>query len=292
MALTIDPIVSAIGAEISGVDLRQPLEDMTAKALRDAWSKHLVLLFRGQELGDEDLVRFSANFGTCDKAPPNEAAVKGPGHVETLPEVTVISNVVEAGNPIGSLGSGDLVWHTDMSYHEYPADGSALYAIELPEHGGGETGFLNMYAAYESLPPELEAKLHNQRAIHDFTYTSAGTLRKGFEEVDDVREAPGARHPMLRTHPVSGRTALFLGRRVNSYVIGMSVAESEALLDEVWAHTTAGDFAYKHSWQPGDLILWDNRCVMHRRDPFDSADRRIMHRTQLAGEVPRYLAQP
>ena len=117
-------------------------------------------------------------------------------------------------------------------------------------------------------------------------------LRKGFEEVDDVREAPGARHPMLRTHPVSGRTALFLGRRVNSYVIGMSVAESEALLDEVWAHTTAGDFAYKHSWQPGDLILWDNRCVMHRRDPFDSADRRIMHRTQLAGEVPRYLAQP
>jgi taurine dioxygenase len=271
-----------------GVDLSTSLAAESLQQLQKAWAEHLVLVFRDQQLDDQQLVQASSLFGVCDRAPPNEAAVKGPGYVERLPEVTVISNVVEDGNHIGSLGHGELVWHTDMSYHEAPANASALYAIELPAGGGGDTSFLNMYAAFESLPERLKNTLRGKQAIHDFTYTSAGTLRKGFAEVDDVRDAPGARHTMLRTHSVTGRTALFLGRRVNSYVLGLSVKESEALLDEVWGHVIDNQPSYSHQWQPGDMVLWDNRCVMHRREQFDPTDRRVMHRTQLAGERPYF----
>ncbi|MBT6277095.1 MAG: TauD/TfdA family dioxygenase [Chromatiales bacterium] len=285
---TLTPCSAALGAEVNDLDLSAPLADDTIQGLREAWAEHLILVFRGQQLDDQQLVQASGLFGVCDRAPPNEAAVKGPGHVAQLPEVTVISNVVEDGNPIGSLGHGELVWHTDMSYHETPADASALYAIELPAGGGGETSFLNMYAAYESLPQRLKDALRDKQAIHDFTYTSAGTLRKGFAAVDDVRDAPGARHTMLRTHPVTGRTALFLGRRVNSYVLGLSVDESEALLDEVWGYVIDNQPSYSHQWRLGDLVLWDNRCVMHRREQFNPADRRVMHRTQLAGERPYF----
>lgn len=290
MTIEVVPCSPALGGEVRGVDLSVPLDDAIVARLREAWAEYLVLVCRGQQLADADLVRFSGYFGECDRAPPNEAAVAGPGHVKMLPEVTVISNVVEDGNPIGALSNRELVWHTDMSYNETPADASALYAIELPDGGGGETSYLNMYAAYDSLPAELLSRIVDKRAIHDFTYTSAGTLRKGFEEVDDVRDAPGARHPMLRTHPVTGRTALFLGRRVNSYIIGLDLEDSEALLDAVWAHATQERFVYTHRWQPGDVVLWDNRCVMHRRETFDANDRRIMHRTQLTGEVPYYTA--
>lgn len=149
-----------------------------------------------------------------------------------------------------------------------------------------DTSFLNRYLAYESLAPQLQQWPAGKRAIHDSTYTSAGTLRKGGEEVGDVRNAPGARHPMLRTHPITGRTALFLERRVNSYVLDMPLEESEALLDTVWAHATQEKFTNRHCWQKGDIVLWDNRCVMHRREAFDNEQRRIMHRTQLTGTSP------
>jgi len=278
----------ALGGEIRNLDLRQPLDDATVARLRDAWSAYLVLVFRDQRLTDQDLIRFSSHFGVCDRAPTNEASLKGPGHVPSLPKVTAISNVVEDGELIGALGNDELVWHTDMSNLDEPSNASALYAIELPKHGGGDTSFLNMYTAYETLPPSLEARIKDRHAIHDAIYTSAGTRRKGLDEIDDVRDNPGARHPMLRTHPVTGRTALFLGRRANSYIVGLPVEESEALLNEVWAHTIQDEFVYTHRWLPGDLVLWDNRCVMHRRGSFDSKDRRIMHRTQLKGEVPYY----
>ena len=278
----------ALGAEIRGVDLSQPLDGATVGVLKDAWAAHLVLLFRGQDLSDADLVRFSSHFGECDHAPPNEAANStSDGYVPDLPEVTVISNVVVDGVSIGSLGAGECAWHTDMSYMPEPAAASALYAVEVPEEAG-DTGFLNMYRAYETLAEDLKERLVGKNAIHDATYTSAGTLRKGVEEVSDVREAPGAHHPILRTHPTTGRTALFLGRRVNAYIPGLPVEESEALLDAVWSHTVQPRFVWTHRWRKGDLILWDNRCVMHRREPFEPSDRRIMHRTQLKGETPYY----
>lgn len=288
-SLDIVPCSQALGAEVRNLDLTAPLSAATAEALRQAWAEHLILLIRDQSLTDADLVRFTSLFGECDVSPPNEAAHRTPGHVPQLPEVAVISNVRENGEAIGSLGNRELVWHTDMSYHELPSDGCALYALETA-NSGGETGYLNMYLACETLPDELRRAIDGKTAIHDFTYTSAGTLRKGFQEVDDVRKAPGARHPMLRTHPVTGRTALFLGRRTNSYIIGLPIDESEALLDAVWAHATQEAFSYTHRWRPNDLILWDNRCVMHRRNPFDDRERRIMHRTQLKGARPYFEA--
>ncbi len=289
MALEIVSLDGALGAEIRGLNLNEDIDAATRQALRDAWAEHLILVARDQDLSDEDLVNFTSVFGECDRSPPNEAGVKGPGYVPMLPEVAVISNVKENGEPIGSLSNLELVWHTDMSYHELPADGCALYALEVPGTGG-ETGFLNMYAAFEALQPPLPDTVKDKTAIHDFTYTSAGTLRKGFSEVTDVREAPGARHPMLRTHPVTGRTALFLGRRTNSYVIGLPIKESEELLDRVWAHTTQDQYTYTHKWRAGDVVLWDNRCVMHRRTPFDDQERRVMHRTQMKGAAPYYNA--
>lgn len=278
----------ALGAEIRGVDVSQPLDDATADVLKDAWAAHLVLLFRDQTLSDADLIRFSNHFGECDHAPPNEVSnTTSDGWVPDAPEVTVISNVVVDGISIGSLGANECAWHTDMSYMPEPVNASALYAIEVPE-SAGDTSFLNMYRAYETLPEDLKEQLAGKKAIHDATYTSAGGLRKGVEEVTDVRKAPGAHHPILRTHPTTGRTALFLGRRVNAYVPGLPVRESEALLDAVWGHTVQDRFVWTHQWRKGDLLLWDNRCAMHRRESFETSDRRIMHRTQLKGEVPYY----
>lgn len=278
----------ALGAEILGVDLSQPLDDATLSELRALWLEHLVLLFRNQTVTDEDFVRFSGYFGDCDKAPPNEAAnVTSDGYVPDLPEITIISNVVVDGVEIGSLGSGECAWHTDMSYNPEPAMASALYAVEIPKDGG-ETSFLNMYAAYETLPDSLKAALKGKTAIHDATYTSAGTLRKGVTPPSDVTQTPGAHHPILRRHPETGRTALFLGRRTNAYIPGLPIPESESLLDAVWAHAEQDRFVWSHQWRLGDVLLWDNRCLMHRRGEFDPEDRRIMHRTQLKGEVPHH----
>jgi taurine dioxygenase len=280
------PLSPAIGAEIRGADLSKPLSDAAFKAVFDAWMKHSVLLFRGQKLSDEQLVEFSRRFGTLDAAPPNEASNKYNGaHVAGMPEITVISNVVQNGAPIGALGADESAWHTDMSYMPRPPSASILYGLETPPTGG-DTGFANMYLAYETLPTDLKDLVKKHQCIHDATYTSAGGLRKGVQEVTDVREAPGARHPMVRTHPVTGRAALFLGRRRNAYIVGLPVEESERLLDRIWAHASQPGFTFHHKWRVGDLIMWDNRCAMHRRDSFDPNSRRVMHRTQVQGDEP------
>lgn len=280
------PISNAIGAEIRGVDLSTNPGGSTMDAIKQAWADHLVLLFRDQRLSDPQLVAFSRNFGDLDQAPPNEAAnKKGGAYVPDMREITVISNVTENGVKIGALGALESEWHTDMSYNPIPPDASLLYSIEVPP-SGGDTGFANMYLAYETLPADLKQAIQGRECIHDATYTSAGDLRKGSNPVTDVREAPGARHPMVRTHPVTGRDALFIGRRRNAYIIGMTVDESERILDALWAHASKPQFAFAHRWRVGDLLLWDNRCAMHRRDAFDDSARRIMHRTQVKGSKP------
>jgi taurine dioxygenase len=280
------PLSPAIGAEIRGADLSKPLSEPAFKAVFDAWMRHSVLLFRGQKLSDEQLVEFSRRFGTLDAAPPNEASNKyNDAHVAGMPEITVISNVVQNGAPIGALGADESAWHTDMSYMPKPPSASILYGLETPP-AGGDTGFANMYLAYETLPADLKEIVKKHQCIHDATYTSAGGLRKGVKEVTDVREAPGARHPMVRTHPVTGRAALFLGRRRNAYIVGLPVEQSEHLLDRIWAHASQPGFTFHHKWRVGDLIMWDNRCAMHRRDSFDPNSRRVMHRTQVQGDEP------
>ena len=278
------PASKALGAVISGIDLAKPIDGKTVGALKEIWAENLVMIFRNQSLSDDDLIRFSSYFGECEKAPIGDS-VLGPN---IPPEITVVSNVKENGKTIGFLGTGELTWHTDMSYIPEPADASGLYAIEVANGPGGETSFLNMFSAFETLPPSLLAKIKGRTANHDSSYTSAGTLRTGLPEVTDVRKAPGAHHPLLRTHPVTKRTALYLGRRPNSYILNLPVPESETLLDEIWSHTTQEQFVSQHRWAKGDFVFWDNRCVMHRREPFDSGERRIMPRTQLKGASPYY----
>jgi taurine dioxygenase len=190
--------------------------------------------------------------------------------------------VVENGKPIGNLGDGEAVWHADMTYVDVPPKAAMLHALEVPP-SGGNTYFADMFAAYAALPADLRQAAEGKVAVHDGSRNSAGFLRKGYKEVTDVRATVGARHPLVRTDAKSGRKALFLGRRPNAYVVGLEVAESEALLDALWAHATQPRFAMCHEWQAGDLLMWNNLAVLHRRDPFDPAARRVMHRTQIKG---------
>ena len=262
--LTVVPVSDALGAEIKGVDLSD-VDEATYRAIRNAWVDNLVVLIRNQTIGDEELVAFSRLFGDLDLAPPQE---HGQQAVTGLPEIMVISYVKEGGVPIGSLGDGEAIWHTDMNYVERLPLGSALFSLEVPDKGGS-TGFCNMYMALDALPADLRSKLEGKSIKHDASMTSGGYLRQGMDEVTDVSQCPGAIHPILRIHPESGREVLNLGRRLNAYIMGMPVDASEALLDEVWAYTTREDHTCHHHWQVGDVVFWDNRAVMHRRDSFD-----------------------
>jgi len=268
----------AIGAEIRDIDLAH-IDDATFTAIHDVWIRFQVLRFRNQKLTDAKLVAFSRRFGELDIAPPNE---NGTRDVEGFPEILVISNVVEDGVEIGSLGSGEAAWHTDMSYIPTPPIGSVLYAWEVPRRGGS-TSFLNMYRVLETMPDSLRRKIEGRYIKHDATTNSAGYLRAGTENSDDVRTSPGTAQPIIITHPETGRDTLYLGRRHRAYVVDMDVDASEALLGELWSHTNQKEFTWHQEWSVGDLVMWDNRCTMHRRDAFDSKDRRIMHRTQIKG---------
>ncbi len=282
----IQPTGGALGADMHGVDLAKPVSDAAFRHIAAAWSEHLVLRFAGQRIDDRMLMQFSARFGQLDRVPISAANFDraDSGLADDVREwVTVISSVVKDGKPVGGLGSYELVWHTDMSYNPLPPRASLLYALEVPPDGGN-TGFLNMYTAYETLSPELKRVVEGRTCIHDSSRNSAGELRKGFQRTLDVTRTPGAVHPLVRLHPVSKRKALFLGRRPGAYIHGLPVDESEALLDAVWAHATQERFAWYQKWRAGDLVLWDNRCVMHRRDAFDESLRRLMHRTQIVGE--------
>lgn len=274
------PTGAALGAELKGLDLAA-IGDEEFAAIHRAWLDHLVLLFRGQNLDDDQLIAFSRRFGELDFAPVQET---GRRFVEGYPEIYVVSNVIENGVPIGSLGAGEAVWHTDMSYIPQPPKASMLYALEIPP-AGGDTGFLNMYRGYDALPEALKTRISGFQIKHDGTYNSGGYVRQGVTAVDDPVASPGTVHPLVCTHPESGRRALYLGRRRNAYIAGLPLADSEALLDELWRYATRDEYTWYNQWRVGDLVLWDNRCTMHRRDPFDAETRRVMHRTQVKGET-------
>jgi alpha-ketoglutarate-dependent taurine dioxygenase len=275
-SIGVRPTGAALGAEVRGVDLRG-LDATTFAAIHRAWLDHQVLLFRDLSLTDEDLVAFSRWFGRLDEAPVQET---GQRFVAGHPEIYVVSNVVQDGVAIGSLGSGEAVWHTDMSYLPDPPKASALYALEVPPRGG-DTSFCSMYAAWDQLPPALQRRVEGLRVKHDGTYNSGGYVRQGVTPTGDPRTSPGTLHPLVHRHPETGRRALYLGRRRNAYIDGLSLDESDALLDEIWTEATRDALTWRHQWRAGDLVLWDNRCTMHRRDAFDPSTRRTMHRTQI-----------
>lgn len=294
--IKIIPTGAALGAEIRGVDLRAKIEPIAVKLLKKAWSDHLVLLFRGQKLDDEDLLRASGKFGPLQEGGAvryfrNGGFEEGRGLFSRHAEITVISNLDEEGKPVrrnAGLGSSEVIWHSDNSYVKTPPAGSMLYAIEIPENGGGDTSFANQYLAYETLPHIMQVAIDGKQQRHDASRNSAGVLRPTANLPTTPEEVEGPVHPLVRIHPETRRRALYLGRRrvwPSNYILDMSNERSEALLDRLWRHATKPEFVWTHKWRPGDVLLWDNRCSMHHRTEVDHTRPRLLHRTQIQGET-------
>ncbi len=278
------PADAPLGAEIRGADLSQALGRAVLDAIKQAWADHLVLIWREQTLTVGQHVALGRQFGELEDM----------SHVATsagLPrEILVVENDPE-WNDGGSaprdyeygFKNKPVAWHSDNSYRPVPPAGSLFHQREGPA-AGGATHFCNMEAALEALPAGLRGKIEGRMAVHDPSLNSAGVLRRGARPPEDVSAGTGPRHPLIRVHPVTGRKALYLGRRPYCYVLGYSVPDSGDLLDQLWAHAAGEDFVWRREGnRPGDVYLWDNRCVMHRRDSFASEDRRLAHRVQILG---------
>ena len=272
----------SLGGEIIGLDISKKLTQDQVNFINESWNERLVLVFKKQNLNDPKLINFSKYFGELDPPGPNPYGIT---FLPEFPEINVISNVKnEQGTPIGNLGDGEAVWHADMTYLDLPPKAGILYALEVPENQGN-THFANMNQAYSELPAAIKEKIDGKILIHDSAHNSAGMLRKGFSEVNDPTETPGARHPIVITDKSTNQKLLFLGRRPHAYIIGLEVEESENLLDEIWEHATQEKYTWTQRWEKGDLLMWKNLNVLHKRDAFDPNTRRIMHRTQLKGEI-------
>jgi taurine dioxygenase len=273
-ALAVRPLSPAIGAEIINVDLRNEIDDMLAQQLLDAWHQNLVILLRGQELSEDDQVRFAERFG-----PP--AKIHTRQFVRSHPAVMLISNIREDGKPIGALPDGEMQFHTDQCHQEIPAKASMLYAIEVPSVGGN-TLFANAYLAYETLPAEIKRRIDGRKALNAYDYDTAATIRKAV-----VPEgAPSYAHPVVRTHPATGRKALYVNRLMTRYIEGLDPKESEQVLTFLFDHQEQPQFIYEHVWRPGDILMWDNRCTLHARTDFSASERRLMRRVTILGEKP------
>lgn len=294
------PIAGPLGAEVQGVDLRT-MSDATFLRLHQLWQLHLLLLFRGQTITPEDLVILVKRFGTpvsSSNLHQRDLKERTANALFNLPpEVTVVTNLKENGQPVGILGDGELSWHSDFSFKERPTAARMLVAIKVPPvEKGGNTMFLNACAAYDALPSALKQKISGKTIKQGNIVDTAMKLRPGASLDVDIRTAPGPSHPIIATHPLTGSNILFLGRRHAAYINGLSLDESEALLDELWAHCTQPQFTYEHRWREGDVLVWDNHATLHRRDAFDSQERRILYAAQVEGprpvEAPDALSRP
>jgi len=272
----------SLGGEIVDLDISNKLTQDQINFINQSWDERLVLVFKKQNLDDHKLINFSKYFGELDPPGPNPYGIT---FLPEFPEINVISNVKnEQGTPIGNLGDGEAVWHADMTYLQLPPKAGILYALEVPENQGN-THFANMELAYSELPNRLKDKIDGKILIHDSAHNSAGMLRKGYSEVDNPSETPGARHPMVIIDKNTNKKLLFLGRRPHAYIIGLELEESENLLNEIWEHATQEKFTWTQKWEKGDLLMWKNLNVLHKRDAFDPNTRRVMHRTQIKGEM-------
>jgi len=272
--VAVRPLSPAVGAEIVGVDLREELTDDRFAQILDAWHGHLVILLRDQVLSEDDQVRFAQRFGPL-------ATIHTKQFRQKHPAVMLISNIREDGKPIGALPDGEMQFHTDQCHQERPAKASMLYAIEIPSVGGN-TLFANAYLAYETLPDAIKRRIEGKRALNAYDYDSAATIRGA--EVPDG--APSYAHPVVRTHPATGRKALYVNRLMTRRIEGLPAQESEELLDLLFDHQEQAQFIYEHVWRPGDLLMWDNRCTLHARTDFSAEERRLLRRVTVLGEKP------
>ncbi len=281
---------AAIGAEIAGVDLAQELDDETFEQVKNAYYQHSVIVFRDQKLTPQRQVSFSRRFSELEIHVLKQYLL--PGH----PEILVVSNIVESGTLIGLADAGRVaVWHTDMSYLREPSAGSALYAIEIPhnEAGGalGNTLFSSTFAAYDALPESMRKRLAGLSATHHMTkgYDSdekTPQTRINYRD-DQVTRVPDQAHPIIRTHPVTGRKCIYINKLCVTGIVGMTDSESAPLLEELYAHCARPEFIYSHQWRVGDLLMWDNCSAQHLAvQDYALPQRRRMHRTTLKGSAP------
>jgi taurine dioxygenase len=273
-ALACRPLSPALGAEIVGIDLRRAIDDRAFAQILAAWHESLVILLRDQELSEEDEVRFAERFG-----PP--AVIHTKQFVRNHPAVMLISNIREDGKTIGALPDGEMHFHTDQCHQERPAMASMLYAIEVPRTGGN-TLFANGYKAYETLPAEIKRRIDGRKALNAYDYDTAATKR-GTRLAEGV---PSYVHPVVRTHPATGRKALYVNRLMTVRIEGLPAREGDELLDFLFAHQERRELIYEHVWRPGDLVMWDNRCTLHARTDFSPQERRLMRRVTILGEKP------
>jgi len=280
----IRPAVAALGADVIGVNLQSPAAADIATIVA-ALHDHLVIRLRGYTLDDVAFTRLAERFGTLEGSP--DFSKSRAVYVAESPKMTVVSNVTEDGKPVGDHGDGELNWHTDQGFVDRPSGYTFLLAREVPPTGGN-TSFANMYNAYEHLSDNVRQRIARLKIKHQESHTAQGVPRPGYRDIatHDPRELPGPQHPVVRTHPDTRRKALYLGRRFGAYIPGLPLADSEAMLDLLWSSAAQPDDVWTQQWQVGDLIIWDNRCTMHRRDAFTGQGRRRMHRLTTIGERP------
>jgi taurine dioxygenase len=283
MPLRINRLGGALGAEVTGIDLASPLGNRDFDRIHQAFLDHSVVVVRDQKLDPDQFLAFSRRFGE-----PIEHVLEG-YRMEEKPEVFVVSNVKEDGKPKGAIYAGQY-WHSDLSYMKEPALGSMLYALEIPPVGG-DTLYANLYLAYETLSGTMKALIEDLRAVHDYTHAYETVFSKlpNRPPITKAQKAqvPPVDHPIVRTHPETGRKALFVNPGFTCGIVGMTEQESQAILDFLFAHATRPEFMYRHVWRQRDVVLWDNRCLMHRAVAnYDMDEARHMHRSTIAGDAP------
>ncbi|MGI9421622.1 MAG: TauD/TfdA dioxygenase family protein [Hyphomicrobiaceae bacterium] len=271
------PLAVTLAAEVIGLDLSRPLDEPAKAVICDAFVRYKILAFRDQTLTKQQQVAFTEQFGTLEKHALSNAGT------DEFPLVHIVTNLGADGKPSGKVGSTQ--WHSDKSFRPEPSMATILHAITLPPNGG-DTCFADMHAAFEALPEAEKAELDGKHVIHSWELSRGNVGRVlSQEEIDD---APPMAHPLVRVHPESGEKCLFLGTHA-SHIDGMDMAAGRKRIEELEAHATQPQFIYRHSWRVGDVLMWDNRCLLHRADPnFDAARHpRVMHRTCLRGTPTR-----
>jgi taurine dioxygenase len=276
--LILRPLSPAIGVEIKGLDLRWPLNPTTITAVRSAWYCHCIIVLRDQSLTEDEQARFGEYLGNLYTSHASHYQNRLRRHPATL----FISNVREDGKLIGTLPDGEVHFHSDMAFSASPPVATMLYGLEIPSHGGN-TKFANMYAAYETLPQTMKARLEglSARNVYD-PYDAAGAAAMRLVSVSP--DAPSHVHPIVRTHPATGRKSLFVNRLMTRNVEGLPATESDNLLNYLFDHQEQEKFVYEHVWKVGDLVLWDNRCTLHARTDFSAQERRLLRRMTVLTE--------
>jgi len=274
MPIQVRRLSPVLGAEIVGVDISKPLDAQTIAEIRAAWLEHLVVLFRNQRIDADDQTRFCKYFGEIE--PPKVSV----GQDDKHPHVMFISNVRDMGLRT-SLEEGEMMFHSDRSYDEFPFMATTLYAMEVPPKGGN-TLFANCYASYDRLPEDLRRRAETLRAMHVYDYEN-NQVQKTQENSPD---APRFVQPVIRTHPETKRKCIYVNRLMTDHVVGVPPEESKAVLGQLYDFAERPEFVYEHVWQVGDFLMWDNRCTMHARTYFDPRERRMMRRIAICGDRP------